>query len=215
MQEVRRVRDAHLVGAGGRVGHVVHPVTPGNGFRQDGPGLRPFHVPAPDVRGHDHAVPLPAPQVAGAGEGELGVPAVVSGVGQVEGRADLHEARVLDAATALELGLRHHRGRRLAGEVDSVHARGQPQPRRALRILGAVQHHVPLAVLEDGRIEHAGGLESVALGHEDRLAAVQALPGPEGWRIRGRSAGMGCDRCDEPSRPRRFHGAAMRRASVP
>ena len=88
-------------------------------------------------------------------------------MGEVERRADLDEARVLDTATPLVICLGNQRGLALAREVDPVASGGDAEARGALPVLGAVEHHVAVAVLDDGGVEDSRRFEAGALRHQD------------------------------------------------
>src|SRR5947199_110413 len=75
---------------------------------------------------------------------------------------------------------RNQRGRALAREVDPVASGGDAEARGALPVLGAVEHHVAVAVLDDGGVEDSRRFEAGALRHQDRLASMKASPGAEG-----------------------------------
>src|SRR5207245_11553289 len=75
-----------------------------------------------------------------------------------------------------------------------------------LRVLGAVEHHVPVPVFDDGGIEDTGRFEATAPGDQDRLPSV-----PPGPRAEGRNESARSGRTDGGGGHRRvegtFHGA--------
>src|SRR6202046_27327 len=87
-----------VVGAGAQK---IHPVFSIDLLRDDGPRLRPLHIPVPFVRGHDYTLAFPMNEVFGSRQAELRVLFVVARVGQIVSVTELNQARILDAAVFL------------------------------------------------------------------------------------------------------------------
>src|SRR6266851_922557 len=192
VDQIGRVREAHLVSLVGGSAEPVHPIFAINFFGNDSAGFGPTFVPVSLVGGENDAFAVPVDEVAGCGEAKLGVFFIVAGVGEVVGVAELLEPRVFNAAIFFVVGFGREDGIGAPREVKAVGAFGVAEARGAEGVLRAIEHDEFIAMKYDGRIEGAGGFPGVGLRGEDGVACG-ASPGAEreigDWRGDGQGGG--------------------------
>ncbi len=179
VEKIARIREAHLIGLVRGGPEPVHPILAFDFFGDDSAGLGPTLVPVAFVGGKDHALAFPMDQVTGSGEAKLRVLFVVAGVREVEGVAELLQARIFDPAVFFVVGLGREDRVAMAGEVDAVGALSVAETRGAGGVLRAVEHDEFAKGKCDSGVERAGGFPSGALGRKDGFVG-RARPRAEG-----------------------------------